>query len=124
MQLVRHEGRSYNVVSSYDAASITVNEHCFEGSVMLMPEGPVREWAVAAVAELSEAVAGEMMALEPEVVVLGTGPTQEFPPPTFLRAFLRNGVGCEVMDTGAACRTYNVLASENRLVLGALMLAG
>lgn len=122
MQLTLHEGRSYNVVSGYDARSITVNEQRFELSVLVMPEGPVRQWAASQVDELTDTMAEELIDLDPELVVVGTGQTQVFPAVAFLRRFARHGVGCEIMDTGAACRTYNVLASENRQVLGALML--
>ena len=63
-----------------------------------------------------------MLALEPEIVVLGSGTRQRFPELQLLAALLSRGIGCEVMDTGAACRTYNVLASEDRRVVAALLL--
>ncbi|MDX1569320.1 MAG: Mth938-like domain-containing protein [Xanthomonadales bacterium] len=123
MQLMFHDTGSYNAVAAYDAASITVNETRFEASILVMPQGPILDWSVRAPGELDpEDHLPEMLDLEPEVIVLGTGENQVFPEPAFLRAFLRHGIGCEVMDTGAACRTYNVLASENRVVLGAFII--
>ncbi len=55
--------------------------------------------------------------MKPEVIVIGSGPKQEFPTPEMLGAVMSRGIGCEVMDTGAACRTYNILASEGRTVV-------
>ena len=56
------------------------------------------------------------------MIVIGSGPKQEFPAPEVLGAVMSRGIGCEVMDTGAACRTYNILASEGRTVVAALLL--
>ena len=59
--------------------------------------------------------------LDPEIVLLGTGPRQIFPAASFRAQFLSAGIGIEVMDTGAACRTFNVLVSEQRRVVALLM---
>ena len=60
--------------------------------------------------------------LKPEVVVLGTGPAQRFPRPELARALAASGAGVEVMDSKAACRTYNILAAEGRSVVAAILL--
>ena len=65
-----------------------------------------------------------MLALEPEVVLLGSGATQAFPPAAVVAACLRRGVGLETMTNAAAARTFNVLASEGRRVVAAFVLAG
>jgi uncharacterized protein len=74
---------------------------------------------------VSDAHLGEqdsrILDLEPEIVLLGTGARQIFPPGEFGARFLRKGIGVEVMDTGAACRTYNVLAGEQRRVVAVLL---
>ena len=57
-----------------------------------------------------------------ELVILGSGARLRFPPPSHLRALIQRGVGVETMDTAAACRTYNILASEGRKVLAALII--
>ena len=64
-----------------------------------------------------------LLALDPEVVVLGTGGTQAFPPPDTLAACLARGVGLEAMTNAAAARTFNVLASEGRRVVAAFVIA-
>ena len=60
-------------------------------------------------------------ALEPELILVGTGARQIFPAPAFAAQFLRAGIGVEIMDTGAACRTYNVLVAEQRRVVALLL---
>ncbi len=66
-----------------------------------------------------------LIGLAPELVILGAGQRQELPPPEALAPLLEAGIGVEVMDTGAACRTYSVLAAEGRRVaLAVVMRAG
>ena len=70
-----------------------------------------------------EADCDALIALQPAVVILGTGPTQVFPPRDVLAAFLTRRVGVEFMDNAAAARTYNVLLGEGRKVAAAFVLA-
>ncbi len=63
-----------------------------------------------------------VLSLEPEIVILGTGPAQVFPEPAVYAPAINRGVGLEIMDTGAACRTYNILVSEGRRVVAALIM--
>jgi uncharacterized protein len=65
--------------------------------------------------------ASRILALGPEIVLLGTGARQIFPAASFGAQFLRAGIGFEVMDTGAACRTFNVLVGEQRQVVALLL---
>jgi uncharacterized protein len=71
--------------------------------------------------ELDERRLEPVFALRPEVVLLGTGARQVFPSPELLMCFHRRGIGIEVMATAAACRTFNVLVSERRKVVAALL---
>jgi uncharacterized protein len=72
--------------------------------------------------DLSDTNVARIVALKPELVLLGTGARQSFPPATFGAQFLKAGIGFEVMDTGAACRTFNVLVMEHREVAALLLL--
>ena len=92
--------------------------------VSLRKEGDrlVIDWRPQSIGELRMEDLDAVFALEPEIVVIGSGARQQFPDAALLAAVLSRGIGCEVMDTGAACRTYNVLASEDRKVVAALML--
>jgi uncharacterized protein len=85
------------------------------------PEQPVRDWNVENFAALSAAHFEALAAEAPEIVLLGTGSKQRFPHPRITGALMHARIGLEVMDTLAACRTYNILMSEGRRVLAALL---
>ncbi|KAF1689575.1 Mth938-like domain-containing protein [Pseudoxanthomonas taiwanensis] len=112
------------VLRAADGRSARVNDRVLAASFFLAPSALVEDWPVASVAALSPAALEPLLALEPDVVLLGTGATQVFPPPAVLAACLTRGVGIEVMDNPAAARTYNVLASEGRKVVAAFILPG
>lgn len=109
-------------VRALGAHSIRVVDEVLEHSFLLLPDRIVHNWPVHDTSELDETSIAAIFELKPEIVLLGTGPNQVFPPATILRIFIRHGVGVEVMDNAAAARTYNVLAGEGRNVLAALML--
>jgi uncharacterized protein len=101
---------------------VQVNGQRRESSVLVTPE-QVLDWAPAAFAELAEAHFARIAELRPEVVLLGTGARLRFPPSALTAPLARAGIGLEVMDVQAACRTYNILAAEDRIVVAALLLA-
>src|SRR5260221_9169233 len=82
----------------------------------------VHDWPVTSVAELDLERLAPLLALGADVVLLATGPKQEFPAPAILARAAAAGIGLEVMDLGAACRTYNVLLAEDRAVALAAIL--
>ena len=125
MQL-SHERPDYAwVVRGADARHVRVNDRVLERSFALAPDHLLEDWAPPASAvALEPAHLQPLLALSPELVVLGTGGRQVFPPPAVLAACLTRGVGIEVMDNPAAARTYNVLASEGRKVVAAFILPG
>lgn len=92
-------------------------------SFILTPQTLVEAWPVAANAKaLTPDDLAPVLALEPELVILGTGTTQQFPSPAVMGACLTRGIGLEVMANAAAARTFNLLASEGRKVAAAIML--
>ena len=94
-------------------------------SLALAPDRLVEDWpAAATAAALEPAHLQPLLELQPELIVLGTGARQAFPPPAVMAACLTRGIGIEVMDNAAAARTYNVLAGEGRRVVVALLLDG
>jgi uncharacterized protein len=107
--------------SGYGAGYIAVNDVRYETSVVVTPEA-VTEWKGGGVDTLTAADFGAIADRGPEIVIFGTGPTQRFPRPELMRALAASGVGLEVMDSGAACRTYNILASESRKVVAVILL--
>jgi uncharacterized protein len=123
MQL-SHERPDYTwVLRGADGRRARVNERVLERSFALSPEQLLEDWpAPATPAALEPAHLEPLLALQPELLVLGTGERQVFPPPAVLAACLTRGIGIEVMDNAAAARTYNVLAGEGRRVVAALLL--
>ncbi|MFC4821426.1 Mth938-like domain-containing protein [Dokdonella ginsengisoli] len=104
------------------ADAVTVVDRVLTGSFLLAPDRLVEDWPVTAAAQFDAAAAEAIAALSPEVVLLGTGARQVFPPREPMVALLRRRIGVEVMDNAAACRTYNLLAGEGRRVVAAIML--
>jgi uncharacterized protein len=98
---------------------INADEH--RASLILTPDAVIAGWANAGFDALGEADFAALLAHSPEIVLLGTGPTQRFPHPRLLRALHEARVGVEAMDTRAACRTYNILTGEGRRVVAALV---
>jgi uncharacterized protein len=99
-----------------------VGTQAYEGSVLVPWAGAVAAWPVKAWNELTLADFERMAAYGPELVIFGSGTRMRFAPPALLRPLVERRIGIECMDTAAACRTYNVLASERRSVLAALLL--
>jgi uncharacterized protein len=87
----------------------------------LSSDGEILEWAVKSFDELSPADFSQMAALKPELIIIGTGKRQRFPKPELLKTLIEVKIGFEVMDSQAACRTYNILVGEGRQVLLALI---
>jgi len=110
-----------NMISRHDAGRIWVNAQLHECSVLVPWRGQVQHWPAATLAELSEQHFEQVLALKPELVIFGSGPRLRFISPALSRALITRGIGMETMDTVAACRTYNVLASEGRSVVAALL---
>ena len=91
-------------------------------SVLVPSRGAVVDWGVGCFAELTAAHFEQIAALSPELVILGTGTRLRFPAPALMRALIERRIGVESMDLGAASRTYTVLATEGRSVLGAFLI--
>jgi uncharacterized protein len=93
------------------------------GHSLLVPwSGPVQAWSVTRFERLEAAHFEQMLALKPELVIFGSGARLRFAPSALMRALIERRIGVETMDLPAACRTYNVLATEGRSVLAALLL--
>ena len=109
-------------IRSFRPGELRVGNDVITEPVILTPEDIVRDWRPPDIAELGAADFAPALELNPEVVLFGTGPTQLFPPIPVVTEIMRTGIGFEVMDTAAACRTFNVLASESRRVVAALLI--
>ena len=122
MKFTLENERNANVVKAFAPGEIRIGERVYARSLVLSATDVVEDWTPAAAEELDEGDLEPALALEPEVIVLGTGPTLAFPSVKVRAGLAARGVGLEVMDTAAACRTYNVLLLEGRAVVAALIL--
>lgn len=110
-----------NAVTAYGEGFVEINGERHGGALLVQPEGPVQAWAVTGFESLQEPDFGVLEAMAPEVLLLGTGARQRFLHPRLTARLAQAGVGVETMDSGAACRTFNLLASEGRKVVLALL---
>lgn len=107
-----------------DGASALVNERRLTRSFIIAPHQLIEDWPVDDVNLLDAASMDALLALKPEVVILGAGATQGFPPAEAMAACLKLGIGIECMTNAAAARTFNVLAGEGRRVVAGFLLPG
>ncbi|MFY9509799.1 MAG: Mth938-like domain-containing protein [Rubrivivax sp.] len=111
-----------NVIARQEPGRVWVGPALLAHSVIVPWQGAVLDWQAPDFDMLSEAHFERIAALAPEVVLFGSGPRIRFVKPALLRALIDRRIGVETMDTAAACRTYNVLVSERRSVVAALLL--
>ncbi len=115
------ESGSGNVIRSFRSGELRLTEQTFDVHVILSATKIIRDWKPAAFSELSIADFEPAIALDPEIILFGTGEQQRFPDNALMTEIMRQGIAFEVMDTAAACRTFNVLVSEFREVVAALL---
>ena len=121
MKLHLSNAPGLNLISAYGNGYVQIREQRHQASLIVLPELVVPDWPVAGFERLSAAHFERLAELAPELVVLGTGHRHRFPHPSLYQALIAAGIGLEHMDTGAACRTYNILAAEGRKVAAALI---
>ena len=123
MELNLERPRDYLFVRKADAHTVVVVDRPFTASIILARDKVIDDWGVRDIAAMTPANAEPILALQPNVVLLGTGARQQFPSQEVLATFLQRGVGIEVMDNAAAARTWDILASEGRNVVAAFILS-
>ena len=121
MRFAQDSTSGINVIRAYGNGELRVNESVYRGAVILNAATVIAEANIHNLDELIGLGLARLLALEPELVLLGTGARQIFPAASFGAQFLRAGIGFEVMDTSAACRTFNVLVGEQRRVAAMLL---
>ena len=110
-----------NLISAYGEHYVNVNGVRHEKSLIVTPTEAVDEWLNGGFPSLTAGHFASLLAFKPEIVLLGTGARMQFPAAVLIRPLAETNVGCEVMDTFAACRTYNILVAEGRRVVAALI---
>jgi uncharacterized protein len=111
-----------NTVTGLGAGWVRIDAQEYRASLVLTPDTVITEWAPSGFDGLTEADFARLLGHAPEIVLIGTGATIRFPHPRLTRALTDAQIGFEVMDTAAACRTYNILAAEGRKVVAALII--
>jgi uncharacterized protein len=111
-----------NLITRLDPGRVWVGSTPFTTSLLLPWVGAVLPWQASRFEDLGAAHFERIAALQPEVVIFGSGARLRFPPPAWLASLMNQRIGVETMDSAAAARTYNVLASEGRSALLALLL--
>ena len=111
----------HNLFTGYGTGYVAVNQKRYEQSVIVLPDRIIERWEAKTFEQLTAGHFQFLLSLQPEMVLFGTGPTLRFPHPGLTRSLIEAGIGIEVMDPGAACRTYNILSAEERRVAAALL---
>jgi len=112
-----------NAVTAYGPGFVEINRGRHTTNLIVTPD-QVEPWAVTSFESLDATTFERLRELRSEVVLLGTGTRQRFPNPRLTRSLTDARIGLEVMDTQAACRTYNILVGEGRRVAAALFVEG
>jgi len=110
-------------IDAYGAGHIVVSGRDYHRGLILTPQQVLEGWGPTEPAGLAVEHIRALLDLGPQVIVIGTGARQVFPPHALFALAHGRGVGVDVMDTGAACRTYNILVGEGRRVAAGLMIA-
>ncbi|NTV93888.1 MAG: Xcc1710-like domain-containing protein [Thiobacillus sp.] len=120
MKLQLSHPAGINLITAYGDGFVEINRERRSTSLILLPDH-LADWPVARFDDLAAGSLAGLVELRPSLVLLGTGRRHRFPRPDLYRDLVAAGIGLEHMDTGAACRTYNILAGEGRAVAAALI---
>ncbi|MBU6198464.1 MAG: hypothetical protein KGI64_04945 [Xanthomonadaceae bacterium] len=123
MQLTEHRNERQFFLRNADAQSVTVIDRTLRRSLVVSATRIVEDFPAQRPDQIDPAAIESILALEPEVVLLGTGVRAVFPPQSVLAQFLKCGIGLETMDNAAAARTFNVLIGEGRQAVAVFLLS-
>ncbi len=110
-----------NTITGYGDGYVEINKTPYAHAVVLSSDGAISEWPVQNFESLESKDFSQLIDLKTELIIIGTGKRQRFPKPELLKSLISAKIGFEVMDSQAACRTYNILVGEGRKVVLALI---
>ena len=122
MKMALDDTLGVNAVRSYEPGCVTVRNHRITTSAIVLPDQLLTGWPPTTVTDIGAEHLDAVLDRDIEVLVLGTGETQQFPEPAVFAPLMARGIGFEVMDNAAACRTYNILLAEQRRVALAVLI--
>jgi uncharacterized protein len=111
-----------NLFTGYGSGYVLVNQVRYQHNLIVTPDRIIENWDTGDFEQLVPENFSFLLSLHPEMVLFGTGAALRFPHPRLTRSLIEAGIGIEVMDTSAACRTYNILVAEGRRVVAALLI--
>ena len=123
MKLHLAQSPNQNVITGYGSGYVLINGQRHEHNLIVTAKTVIPDWPANSESELGESDLALVIELAPQIVLIGSGSRIRFPKPSALKGLIAANVGFEVMDTFAACRTYNILLEEGRNVAAALLLA-
>ncbi len=110
------------VITEYDKNSISINGKLFTQSLIITKLKLDENWGVDSIGLLQSSHIDQVLLFKPELILIGTGDKLIFPAIEVYSEIIEQGIGVDFMDTGAACRTYNILMSEGRDVVAGLIM--
>lgn len=119
MELQQTTGKGPQI-RSYQSDEFVVDDQTYRSSILVLAEQTVETWRPRTIDDLQLVDIEALVDYQPELILLGTGSDQHFPPEVLLAPCYQARIGIEIMTTTAACRTYNLLMAEGRQVLAAL----
>jgi len=122
MKLHHSRQDGINIIKAYTDNSVTINKDVFTQSIVVQANAINRDWAPQTIEELNAEAFNELAQLDTEIILLGTGIKQRFPDRRLFIPLFDLKIGIEIMDTPAACRTYNILLEQDRAVTAALLM--
>ncbi|MCW9012806.1 MAG: Mth938-like domain-containing protein [Gammaproteobacteria bacterium] len=122
MKFSEEQSAGSNVIRAYQHDQININGALFSQSLVLNDRQIIKDWPLTDINQLTAEHLAPILAMKPEVILIGTGQKLTFPPASSYASVIHQGIGIEFMDSGAACRTFNVLVSENRTVVAGIIL--
>ena len=122
MKFSEEDSADSHIIQSYNNNAIMIGGRIFNSSFIVSRSTLIENWPLSEISQLESAHLQPILDMKPEVILIGTGLKLIFPAPNSYSSVINQGVGIEFMDSGAACRTYNVLASEKRNVIAAIIL--
>ncbi|MCD6039511.1 MAG: hypothetical protein K0S27_911 [Gammaproteobacteria bacterium] len=122
MSLTLDENSAFYQIHAYQPGQLQVNDQIFLRSIIITPHTLIDTWAPQTIHELTREDLAAVIELRPTILLIGTGHALYFPPLKVYGDLINYGIGVEIMNTHAACRTYNVLTAEGRSIAAAMII--
>lgn len=121
MKFTEHRDPQINMINRYAPGLVSVNNQDYQTSCIITQQNLIPDWPIRNLDDLTSTTLQPLLDFSPEVLILGTGETQQFPSAEIFGLCAQQGVSLEVMNNASACRTYNVLTTEDRKVVMGLI---